>query len=489
MSLSRIKELSKHAVIYGIGSVAQSALGFILLPVLTSKMSEAEFGAYSLIFVSVTIASAIFFLGMTSALPRSYFDYPEDQERRSIFTTGLVILISGAMLQIALGYFAGALIAKALLHSNDKIYITGIFWGFFGGALSFIVQYFFSYLRLNRLSISSVIFSLASVVLGVLLTLTFLNNGEDTLIAPFKAIAYTQIIMGILFLLIYGKRALSIQIKLSEAKPLVKFGIGTIFTSFGVMALDWADRFIIEGYTNLSDVGSYSAASRVSGIMAVLLVTPFAQIWSPMMHEYRSNVHIKRFTENVFSLYIMAGGVLVAFISLFATEILSYMIKFPIDQRMIFVFMILSVATIANGTNNIVVAGIFYERKIFLLPIIYYAFAIIKFGLNLFLIPIFGVMAAAFNTLIISIFLPWAVYVVSCKFFKFKIEINRLSKFIPIIIVPIFIGIAFPIQGNPYIHIAARLLLLCLIIVALLFFCLLPDEKHRLKIFLKTIRG
>lgn len=103
----KLKEAGKHSVIYGIGSIAQSAAGLLLLPILTGALSKEDFGVYSLIIMVSTVASAIFYLGMNSALPRSYYDYSTESDRRAVFTTAFVILLAGSLLQTLVGGAGG----------------------------------------------------------------------------------------------------------------------------------------------------------------------------------------------------------------------------------------------------------------------------------------------------------------------------------------------------------------------------------------------
>ena len=93
---SKIREAGRHSIVYGLGTVAQSAVGFLLLPILTGSLTKEDFGVYSLILMASAVASAVFYLGMTSALPRSYFDYESSDERRAVFTTAFLILLVGA---------------------------------------------------------------------------------------------------------------------------------------------------------------------------------------------------------------------------------------------------------------------------------------------------------------------------------------------------------------------------------------------------------
>ncbi len=49
---AKLTEAGCHSVFNGLGSVAQSAAGFLLLPILTSTLSKDDSGVYSLILIA-----------------------------------------------------------------------------------------------------------------------------------------------------------------------------------------------------------------------------------------------------------------------------------------------------------------------------------------------------------------------------------------------------------------------------------------------------
>ena len=287
--VSKLKELGSHSIIYGLGSIAQSAAGLLLLPILTSALSIEDFGVYSMIVMASTIASAVFYLGITSALPRSYFDYTSNEDRRAVFTTAFIILVFGAVIQGLIGYYLGDSISTLLVRKPE--YEDVVFWAFLGGSLGFINQYFFSYLRILRKSIPSVVFSLFSFIATVGLTLLLLKNSPGKLIAPFQSIVYTQITIMTVILIMYGKAAFILELKQSEILKMVIFGGASIIASFGSMIIDSTNRIIIERTMTLADVGAYSAVARIANLINVIMILPFTQIWSPMMMEL-SLIHI-----------------------------------------------------------------------------------------------------------------------------------------------------------------------------------------------------
>src|SRR5262249_49459482 len=71
---ARLREAATHTVIYGLGSVLQTVLGFLLIPLYTRYYTPDVYGVFTLLTLAGTVAGAVFFLGGSSALARSYYD-------------------------------------------------------------------------------------------------------------------------------------------------------------------------------------------------------------------------------------------------------------------------------------------------------------------------------------------------------------------------------------------------------------------------------
>jgi O-antigen/teichoic acid export membrane protein len=432
---TKLKEVGRHSVIYGLGSVAQSAAGFFLLPILTGALTKNDFGVYSMILMGSTVSSAVFYLGMTSALPRSYFDYHDEADRRAVFTTAFLILLFGALLQSLIGYLGGRPLAGILVH--DERYHDAVGWAFAGGSLTFINQYFFAYLRLLRKSMAAVAFSLMSLLGSVGLTLWLLQSPYMKVQVPFMAIAWTQLLIALVFMVVNGKEAFSGSLKFAEVKNLFHFGLASILASFGNMVLDWSDRVIIERQLTLTDVGDYSAAIRVAMLINILLILPFSQVWSPMMMEYRRHTNIKELFSRVFYYYLLVGAVMIVAASLFSKEILGLLIHSGVSVDMYNVFTLVLAGNLFYGAVNIVSAGFFYEREVYRLSAIYYAVAFVKIGINILVIPLAGIVGAAMGNILSALILPVAVYLFAKKYFSFPFEWRRIVVLALICMIPL----------------------------------------------------
>lgn len=478
---AKLKEAGRHSIIYGFGSVAQSLSGLILLPILTGALSKEDFGVYSLILMAIGIASAVFYLGMTSALPRSYFDYESIDDRRAVFTTAFIVLLAGALLQSVLGCLFGAEISNLLVGSNQ--YADAVCYALMGGAIGFVNTYFFGYLRLLRKSIASVLFSIISLIGTIYLSLYLLSLRPGSVVAPFEAMAYAQAIVALGFVLIYGKSAFILRITPRELPNLLHFGVASIVASFGGLLIDSLDRLMIQHFMGLADVGTFSAAMRVSMLINVILIMPFGQIWSPMMMEYRTKSNIGALFTKTFSVFMMLGGIVVIVGSLFATDLLPILIKSGMSAAVIYIFLTCMVGILIFSATNFVSAGLFYEHKVHLLPFAYYGVALLKFMGNLVLIPLFGLLGATLSAFLSYLALPVAVHALSKKFFAFNIEWRRLSVFVALVSPSLLYG--YYSAFYPAANIVVRFVWLLVTLFLIYRTCLTHSER----LFIKTLLG
>jgi O-antigen/teichoic acid export membrane protein len=480
---TKIKEVALHTIIYGLANVLQSASGLFLLPILTAELTAEDFGAYSLILLVSSIASAVFYVGMTSALPRSYFDYNTPLTRRKIFTTALVILSIGALLQTVIGYAFSLEIAESFI-GNPK-YSIDVACGFGAAAISFVNFYLFSHFRLNKKSVASLLFSVFSLALTIALTIYNLDQTPGSLTAVFEAIIFAQLAICIFFIIVYGSEALTFGIVKDEISKLMRLGSAHIFTSVLGLLVESIDRVMINRYLGLSEVGYYFSALRVSLLINIILTVPFALIWQPMMVEYRYNYNIKKLFSTAFSIYLMIGGLIVILSSLFATDFLPLLIKSGVNSSVVYVFILCMVGQLFYSLPVFFSAGLTYERKYHLLSYAYIAVGVVKILASMALVPLFGLAGAAFTSLIACACLPFFAYFVSKKYFSFPIEWKRLGGFICLCLPIVFYGLHSSIFPAFTLEFRVAWLFLNLILIG--YFCSSKAERVHFVVMVEKI--
>lgn len=101
-------------VLYGFADVAVMAVGgFLLLPLYTHALSQAEFGRYVAVKANTEIFTYLVCLGLPSAVSRLYFDYRKSGEEHAyINSVALFFLLAFALLLLLVAPFAGPLWAE-----------------------------------------------------------------------------------------------------------------------------------------------------------------------------------------------------------------------------------------------------------------------------------------------------------------------------------------------------------------------------------------
>ncbi len=412
---SKILETIKHFFIYGIGSVSQSAVTFLLLPFLTSKIETTQYGVYSLVVIICTIASAFFYLGVNSALPRSFFEYESKEEQKEVFSTSIWLTVFGAFLQVLFGVVFGDFIAQEVL--GDSSYAFHLKLCLFAFSINFTNQIFFSLMRFERKSVQFSIIGLVSMLLNLGISLSLLFNTNDGILAPILGLTITNILV-FLYLLFTNRQFIIFKVDKKEVSTQLSFGFPIILSSLAGMAIDWTDRFFINHYLSLSDVGIYSAGYKLGSIVNVLLVTPFVQIWNPIMMENRTADDVKELFKNVTLLFIFGGTLMILASSMIFPE-LDFLILPKKEYLPSFaVFPIIMCGFFLNGFVNILCAGLYYERKVDKLIWAYLAATVVNLFLNYLLIPKIGYIGAAWSSLITYACIPVFVYSYANKYFK-----------------------------------------------------------------------
>jgi O-antigen/teichoic acid export membrane protein len=422
---SKIKELLKHFSIYGLGSIAQAASSFLLIPIVTKYLLPEEYGIYTLVTLVGALASTIFYFGMTTALPRSYFDQKDDLAKNRVLSTALALVSIGAVCQIALGYFSSSIISLhlfgSLIHA-DKVVVMLI-----ASAIAFLNTFFQTYFRLLNKSKLVITLGIVASLVNFFVAIIFLKTTSLRVWAPILSFTLGQVIV-FLFSVFQVRSQILSGFDKAEASLMIKLGFPAILTSVAVTGMEWSDRFFINKFLSLSDVGVYSLAFKFGTIIGPLLIFPFVQIWNPLMMKYRESHDISLFFSRVFNYYFAACGLFILLFIATFSEVSALIIKNPDYHKAFVIIPIIMLSSSIYGSVNILSAGFFYNRNIKEIPLIYFVFSVISILLNYCLIPIIGYWGAALSNLLIYTLLPFVVYQRSKRYFTFSLHILRISS-------------------------------------------------------------
>lgn len=421
--LDKIKQIGLHGVIYAVGSIAQSAVSFFLIPVFTKHFTTEIFGTFSFIDLFSLVIGSVFYLGITSALPRSYFDYECSEKRKGVFSTGFSLIMMGALAQVLLVYLFKSTLSQLIFKTPE--YADHLFYISISSALNFLNQYFYSFARLLRKSVQVSLLSIFGMILNFSTTYYLLVYKEYELWAPIYSRLGTFLLILIFFLIIYREH-FRVIFDRSEAKLMLKYGLPTVLSSLAGMSIDWSDRFFINEFLTISDVGIYSLGYKLGSVINIVLIAPFIQIWNPMMVEYRKKEGVKELFSTITLSYFVLGTYLCTALSAFIMLAGPHIVKGDSFLPALKFAPIIGLGILINGSVNIFCAGLIFERKVGYIAKSYNILCIINITLNFFLVKNFGVWGAVGSSVLTYCIGPTMIWHYGKRYFSFNIEWRKI---------------------------------------------------------------
>jgi O-antigen/teichoic acid export membrane protein len=458
---SSSRQMLKNSGIYGLGSIANKIIGFVLLPIYTRYLTLADYGVLSLVTISVSIVTMIANSGMASAMFREVI-YSE-QDESTVASTTLYYLMGSSILLFGTGIIFSAELATVILGdlSYKLLLQTVLMTGIFG---TFNVV-FNAHLRITGQAILYSIVSISSFVLGAALNIyfiVFLGQGLQGLVTAQLILAVLQAIVSLIVLIPH----LRLVFSLALFRKMIKFGIALIPGNIAALALTSADRYLLNHYHGPSETGLYSIGYTV-GMVVSLAVQAIQLAWPAQMFEIAKNETDSRHKFSLILTYYMAGiGSVALFVSVLARDVLMIM-SAPAFHKAYIVVPFIALSYVLYGMRFMTTIGVFTKGKTGSSSALVVVVAIFNLGLSVFLIPRYGMMGAAWATLISYLLLALANLRLNIRLVHIPYEYGRLAKLA--IAWGIIFGISMLLNMNsPYLSILLKLPLMMLFPILLL---------------------
>ena len=228
---------------------------------------------------------------------------------------------------------------------------------------------------------------------------------------------------------------------------LLKFSIPLMFVTVLQTFMHWMDILMLGYFTDTETVGLYHPAVRTAGLLQSLLIS-FLGIYSPLISQFYEEKNIMNM-DSIYKMvtrWIVMGSLPIAIIFLFFSKQLmmlfgqEYIASAPI-------LMVLTIATFFQAVFGAAAPTLSMTGFTKLVLLNTFVAFLLNFFLNIFLIPNYGSIGAAFSTLI-SLFLIGIARVLQVRII---LKLNLLSiKLIKPIIAGLLTSVLL-FQIRPYI--------------------------------------
>ncbi|MDD5360759.1 MAG: oligosaccharide flippase family protein [Ignavibacteria bacterium] len=440
MSGKHVKDLFSQTTIYGIGLFANKAISFILLPLYTYYFAPAELGVYNLVQSVWLFVILIYLYGQETAFIKFFIDGRNDEEKKTVYSTTLIMLVCSSLVFSLIIYFLSPSIASLIRFENPELgnKLLRIL------ALLLFTDTLFRFplllIRAELKAKSYLYLTLLSVLANVSANFILIVGLKMGVEAIFYSYIISVIITFIAGLLATGKY-LSLRFSFDTAKKLAAYGNKFIYIGLFVLLIDVSDRFFLKYFFNEEVVGIYSANYRLASVMS-LIVAAFRFSWTPYFLNLEKNPENKKIISDIFTYLVFTGMLLFLFFSFFTEPIVKISFgKFSLlDFRYrsgLSIIPIVLLAYFFSGMYSALSVAPFYANKTGELFFVTWLGFAVNMIFNFILIPKFIMMGAALSTLITYLVMLVYLYFRSQKIYKIDFESSK------ILIITAFAGICY----------------------------------------------
>lgn len=457
------RRLLKDLTLYGTSDVVSKGLVFLALPIYTRIFTPAEYGALSLALTVFGLLLGILILGGDSAFALYYVEARTAQDRQALTSTALTVLVccTGAFTLVALPltpWLSGVLFGTSHYATLLLLAVVALPASVANRILSQVLRSQFRPVSLVTLTIGTALLSVGAGLFAA----TKLNMGLNgillgTLIGE----------MVTLPLRVYLVRAsLGRTFDRELCRKFLSYGLPLVPTAIAYWVFLGSDRVVLSRLSNLEQVGLYSVANGVVGVL-LLATSAVGQAWSP--HALQLATQRPEEAKAVFGrflTYLLAslGFLCVAFTS-FAPELLR-VIASPRFYGAKHAVAPLALALVGLGTTQVTSAGICLKKRTRYLAIYSAYAAVLNVVLCILVIPRFGQVGAAWASTTAYVYLTVAYGRRSQTLWPVAYETRRSSTIVILLLG--FSAAASVLPGPSLIGIALKLLY-CMSFVAALF--------------------
>ena len=412
----------RAALVFGICSFLSSGISFLLMPIFTRIMSKEQYGIVTDYNSWHYIIEVFAVMGLAS-VGSFNVGLNEYRDRRDRFVSSMLIMANLATLTVFALIFAIKGIAV-----NDFILswplLICMFIGFlFSPATTFFLarkRYEYKYMTGAIVTIGSII---AIQGLAVVLVLLFGENPNelaettDTVTQTTAGLQSSEwkVLSTLIGTLIFGIPLYLYQMKKgsfkTEAKMMKEMFVFTLPLLPHYLALhvmNGADRIMVGKLDSVSSEAVYGVASSL-GLAAATVWTAINGSLQPYIFGKLNDgdtASVRKTTKYLLAFY--AG--LCVVVSLMAPELLMILAPAKYSDGLAAIPPIIGMAFL-NALYNVYASIEFYHKKSVGIAVATIVSAGLNIGLNAWLIPIYGLPAAAYTTLIANAVLTFCHYI------------------------------------------------------------------------------
>ncbi len=389
------RKLFSDIAIYSSGSLLIKGMSLISAPIYTRIFDPGQYGAWSFINVLAAFLTGILILGGDNAYTRFYFQCRSEEEKRTLSATWFSFLALWSLVVLALVLPFSGTLADWLLGTPG--YRGALALGFISSPLLMMNLILSQALRNRFQAKAFAVLNVITAALTLTLAVTFVLVFEMGVAGALLGAAAAALFM-IPVRLWFIRDLLKWRFSITFLRKLLVFGLPLVPMNVAFWLFSNADRLMLSRLATLEDVGLYSIAAAMAAVL-MLLQTSVGQSWLPhavKIYEENREQAAEVFKKTMVFLLAASGFVVTGFVAL-AQEVIFILVP-PAYYASFAAIPFLAGGFLFFTSAQVSAVGIMVKNKTVYIMLACWLVALINLGLNLLLIPRYGIAGAGAAT-------------------------------------------------------------------------------------------
>ena len=419
----------------------------------------------------------MFQLGLPNSADRFYFDCPTEPERRRLLSTLFVLLMVSSLAGSLLLVWAGPVLWTRFVpdipfHPYVSVTIATVFLS----GMGILPRSLFRVT--NRVPLFSGL-TAAQGILTAGLSIALVMVWELGILGPVLGNLAAAAVFFVVFFA-YLRRHLAWEFSWQLVSRALAFGLPDVPVRVGTWALKLSDRLLLQRFLPLSVVGLYSVGYTLGSTSFDLIASATAAAILPFFYRTAAE-QPEPVSKAIFATVAAYDAALLGFLGLgtilFAREVIVlFATSQYLEAEVIVPFVVW--ASIFQALSHVPARGIYLVKKTGALPMVVLAPAAVNIGLNLLLIPRYGMMGAAWATLLAYPVLLGLTLWLAQRVYPIPYDYRRVAKPLLLILGLSFLKDAIPTESLPLALALKALILIAFPVLLLVWRFVTPEERR-----------
>ncbi len=419
---TEIKTLLMHSSVYGTAEFLKKGIGFFMIPIYTRYLVPADYGLLELLDLTLNVIAMLVGMHIGTAIIRYYHHFEDPKDKQQVFTTALIFIFALSIVALA--------ILELFSHSISALVTGGIeyvrFFQIIFVSMAVETVYLVSenYLLARKKSVLYSALSVGNCLVALSLNILFVVVFKMGVMGILLSMLITKLANGIAVISITVK-GVSLSFSWEKLCKMIRYALPLVPAAFSLFVMHFSDRFFVQRFCDLNDLGIYSLGYKFGMIISVVVSEPIFRVWNTQRFEIAKQPDAKEVLGRAFTYYLAVVTFAGLGISVYIDEVIHIMASSPYQGAATVVPLIV-LSYIFYGMANFFTLGIMITFKTKYAAYVQMTIAGMNLLLNMFFVSRYGIMGAAVSTLLSFLCLAVLTLLVSQKLYRVFFEYGRI---------------------------------------------------------------